>query len=771
MRRSALLLLSGCALTGCSRSFYRQQADAETYPIVSQRVLSPAFDIGRTNLEPAANSRLADPFNPDATPKPPDDPAAAVFMANPYRFRGAKTWGRFGHADSIEPPGWEEALAVRANGTLKLDQNSSVEIALTNSREYQTALEDVYLTALALTLNRFEFDTQWFGRQGVNYTRVGASSLPTESNTLTTSGDVGFGRNLAAGGQLLTNFANSFVWEFTGKSHFVTGNLGFQFIQPLLRNFGRDVRLEGLTQAERETLYTVREFARFRKQFWASVAVQNGGYLDLLLQVQLVRNARENLKAQQRNYDDIQSQFQGNKKSVVEVDQALQGLLGARQQILDTEIGLQNSLDQFKLALGLPPRLPVELDDQPLEQFVVVAPDTEKLRDEVEQYRLARNKEEGAVPDADSLRRSFDELAKLAERAESAVRQAEADLQSWKPVLDRPARPGDDPETRERTAATYRQLAGFPDEGRKALKDLAAAVVRHKAEVRDDTRKKMWEVLVREDTKAVAEVLDNAIAAQSLSRVYRIELPVVDPDETEAICYAKQNRLDLQNQLARVTDAWRQVIVSANALQSDLTVTAGVNLLTAPDARHPLDLSNDASRYAVGVQFDGPLNRTAERNRYRAAQVNYQRARRAYMELSDRIEQQVRVDLRSLRQSRVSFEISRQRLIAAARQVENERAQQNAPVQPRGAQSRDSTLSTLQALDNLNTNRNNLAGAFIRYEQQRVQLLLNLEQMQLDARGFPTNAAPPRPDPGPAAGRPPAGGDRPPVELPPLPRE
>jgi outer membrane protein TolC len=771
LRRSALLLLSGCALAGCSRSYYRQQADAETYPIVSQRVLSPAFDIGRTRLEPAPNSRLADPFNPDATPKPPDDPAAAVFMANPYRFRGARTWGRYGYADAIEPPGWEEALALRANGTLKLDQNSSVEIALANSREYQTALEDVYLSALALTLNRFEFDSQWFAVQGVNYARVGASSLPTESNTLTTDGRAGFTRNLAAGGQLLANFANSFVWEFTGKSQFVTGNFGFQFIQPLLRNFGRDVRLEGLTQAERNTLYSVREFARFRKQFWARTAVQSGGYLDLLLQVQLVRNARENLKAQQRNYDDIQSQYQGNKKSVVEVDQALQGLLGARQQILDTEIGLQNSLDQFKIVLGLPPRLPVELDDRPLDQFVVVAPDTEKLRDEVEQFRLARNKEEGAVPDAESLRRSFDDLAKLAEQAESAVRQAESDLKSWQPLLDRPVRPGDDPEARERAAATYRQAAGFPEEGRKALKDLAAAVVRHRAELRDDTRKPAWEALVK-DTKALTEVVDSAIAAQSLARIFRIELPAVDPDEATAIGYAKQNRLDLQNQLALVTDAWRKVIVAANALQSGLSVTAGANLLTAPDARHPFDLSNDASRYAVGLQFEGPLNRLAERNQYRAAQISYQRARRAYMALSDQIEQQVRLNLRSLRQSRTSFEISRQRLIAAARQVENERAQQAAPAaaQPRGGQSRDSTLSTLQALANLNSARNDLAGTFIRYEQQRVQLLLNLEQMQLDARGFPTNAAPPRPDPGPAA-RPPASGDPTPVALPPLPRE
>jgi hypothetical protein len=71
----------------------------------------------------------------------------------------------------------------------------------------------------------------------------------------------------------------------------------------------------------------------------------------------------------------------------------------------------------------------------------------------------------------------------------------------------------------------------------------------------------------------------------------------------------------------------------------------------------------------------------------------------------------------------------------------------NAPpnLQQRG-QGGDATLRTLQALSQLNVARNRLAATFIQYEQQRVQLLLNLESMQLDERGFPTNVTPPRTD-------------------------
>jgi len=60
---------------GAGRSYYRASADRETYPTISERVVKPEYAIGRTQLEPAATSRLADPTNPDRPPKPPDDPS------------------------------------------------------------------------------------------------------------------------------------------------------------------------------------------------------------------------------------------------------------------------------------------------------------------------------------------------------------------------------------------------------------------------------------------------------------------------------------------------------------------------------------------------------------------------------------------------------------------------------------------------------------------------------------------------------------------------
>lgn len=756
MRRGLLLLVALFAV-GCSRSWYRQQADAETYPLVSERAFGPSSAVGNPDLTPQPGSRLADPFDPDRTPKPPDDPAAALFMDRPGGFKGSKRWGRYGETDQIEPPGWEAVLGLNEQGVLRLDEQRAVEVALLNSREYQLAREQLYLAALGLTLNRFEFATQWFGGVGPTYTRVGAGSIPTETNTLNVAGGFGFRRFLPAGGQLLTNFANSFVWEFTGHTSSVNGSFTATLIQPLLRGFGRDVRLESLTQAERDTLYAVRDFARFRKLFWAGVAVQPDGYLGLLLQVQALRNARENLKAQEENYARTEFAFQGNRRSVVDVDQAFQGLLQARQQILNAEVDLETSLDQFKRRLGLPPRLKVDLDDGPLKLFVVLDPEVDQLRADLAAFEQARNVEVANLPEADDIKAAFNALAKLTERTGGAVETVADDLKRWKEQSERPLRAGEDKETRDRAADLYRRNADVPDEGRKAVKALLGEIATHQLAVTGATRKEGWELLVR-DTKRLVEVLDDATNAQTLARIYRIGLPDVPADEESAVAEAKAARLDLMNQKARVTDAWRRVIVAANALKSDLTLTSSVALNTAPDATQPVAFDTRFTRLTVGLQFDGPLNRLAERNQYRLALIAYQQARRAYMNQSDQIEQEVRLTLRSLRQARLSFEIARQQLIAAARQVANERILLNAPpkLQQQGGGG-DPTLRTLQALAQLNAARNNLAGTFIRYEQLRVQLLLNLEALQLDDRGLPTNASP-LPDAGSEPAGPPSSG-------------
>ena len=162
-----------------------------------------------------------------------------------------------------------------------------------------------------------------------------------------------------------------------------------------------------------------------------------------------------------------------------------------------------------------------------------------------------------------------------------------------------------------------------------------------------------------------------AISAQTQARIYLIRLPDVEVVETEAVAEAKANRLDLQNRLAHVTDAWRKVAVAANQLQADFNLIANVKPAAGPRRRTPARLLQGPEP-ATASDCSSTARSTASRNehQYRLSLISYQRPRRAYMDSPDRIEQQIRTDIRwRLRRERPASEIARRSLIAAARQL------------------------------------------------------------------------------------------------------
>ena len=89
----------------------------------------------------------------------------------------------------------------------------------------------------------------------------------------------GVGKLLSAGGRLLAGFANQVVFDFAGptpRQPTVRSFLPLTFVQPFLRGGGRAVTLEPLTQAERNLVYEIRSFARFRQEFVVATLVGGG---------------------------------------------------------------------------------------------------------------------------------------------------------------------------------------------------------------------------------------------------------------------------------------------------------------------------------------------------------------------------------------------------------------------------------------------------------------------------------------------------------------
>jgi hypothetical protein len=192
------------------------------------------------------------------------------------------------------------------------------------------------------------------------------------------------------------------------------------------------------------------------------------------------------------------------------------------------------------------------------------------------------------------------------------------------------------------------------------------------------------------------------------------------------------------NQRAQVVDAWRQIWVTASALEAGLNLIFNMTLSNTPRSvdkplsSNPVDFRAFANTYQVGFNFDSPLNRYAEQNAYRAALINYQSMRRSYMALGDQIRIQIRRDLRQLKLDRLSFEIQRQTLISAARQVE---AARDRLLIIENAADTASTLNILNALNFLLSAQNGLISSWISYNTDRYRLLLDMERLQVDPQG------------------------------------
>ncbi|HUP79822.1 MAG TPA: TolC family protein, partial [Pirellula sp.] len=290
-----------------------------------------------------------------------------------------KYWSKIPTATQIESPAWLEYLPRGSDGQIDLTQNLALDLALLHSRDYQSQFESVYLSALALTGNQFEFATQWGGGVGTQYTATGSD---LGGNRLFQATDrLGFGRRLAGGGQFATNILNSFFWDFGTNSAGSNGLLVSSFTQPLLRGAFRHVRLENLTQAERNLLYDVRNFARFRRRFYLDTS---SSFLNLLTQVQSIRNAQVNIASLQLNLVEHQELLDLKMVSQIQVDQIFQEYQNGRLALLSSEQNLATSLDQFKFQLGLPPWVPLEIDESLLTPFELVDPRLVEVQDKTQ---------------------------------------------------------------------------------------------------------------------------------------------------------------------------------------------------------------------------------------------------------------------------------------------------------------------------------------------------------------------------------------------------
>jgi outer membrane protein TolC len=914
-----LALSSAIQLSGCTRHFFRTRADKEVADVLVEKDKYPDWRIEQYHVYPDERARFADPTNPDRPPKPPDDPAAYDLAPNPQKpghagiastegqgyLKLMAYWDEMNREEAAarkkEKEGSDKSGEAKGEGKdkaggeaeaktegqkggygaagttasavtsltvtpkpgerppylLKLDQ--AVELGLINSREYQDARENLYLTALPVTLERFAFSAQFFFveqaiREFVGSEQAGGGATPaagggrgaaaTGRNDWTLGSNTGFSKLFSTGALLLFNFANQTVFNLTGQGRALTSQstINLDIVQPLLRGGGRAVTLEPLTQAERNLVYQIRDYARFRKTFYVAIAGGGGGsitgaafqptgvlaapvftpgggvgisplvpgvipavrvtgegnllvnpgtagrlslnvalsgtvsgYLTTLLQAAQVQVDLYNIDKLEGFLRLARALQEGGDISQLQTDQFEQSLLRGRTSLLMDQQQYLQSLDQFKIQLGLPTNLPIELDDAPFrpltEQFqryedlftAFNAASNEPLRfGTLELVPKVRGELRRIFTTSDIVRETrfrteiqavWGAWEKLA--ADDLRKQLARYGEERRKLLDRKTdleAKGQDLSPTEQQRLDRLNFEISVGEFEAVLRDYEGQPWKDVAdpELRRRRQQAAYRYVVNAFILVLAEARNERIVKLRNSWpdlrklcVNRVDLLKADlaDAEAEVVRVALANRLDLMNVRAQVVDAWRQLAVFANALLGTFNVAYHLDSSTPAGLAQPLDFNAHRSRHQLILNTDLPLVRTSERNAYRAALINYQRSRRILQRAEDQVMFDVRGELRQLRQQYDLYLIQQRQLELSYQVVENALDTFQAPPAA-GAAAGDPATRAATLTQQLITAQTNLFNAqtqmttiWITYLNTRLQLYRDMELMPLDERG------------------------------------
>jgi outer membrane protein TolC len=546
----------GCALClcGCSASHYRSSADKQVYNAIAQK--TPLV----TNMEPHFTIEHTNALELDQLPK--------VTVTNDF----------LGEAAASEV------------GARRASLPEALKVAVQHSRIYQNSREQLYLTALSLTLSEHQFaplfsagGTGTYGAQTEQIVSLAPNPITgqpeqvlsdnlAEQRNVQATGNVGVNWLIRDIGRISAAFTTDFLRFLTGDPRAVTSSqVGATFTRPLLRNAGYMADIENLTQSERDLLYQVRDFVRFRKDFSVQVA---SAYYGVLENRDAVRNSFLNFQSSHRAGDRTRALAAEGRTTQSDLGRIEQQELSAENAWIGAIRTYQRSLDDFKFLLGMPVETKLVLDDRELQDLKIRHPDL-----------------------------SVDEAIKIA---------------------------------------------------------LAA-------------------------------------------------------------------RLDYQNARDQLADSGRKVKLAANQLKTQLDLTASGGFVSQPSVAGLVLPDTARYNYNAGFNLDLPLERTAERNNYRAALIAQQRSARAVDEQRDQIELQVRDSWRTLEQARRAYQISEIGVKLAERRVEEQELLADL--------GRAKALDQVDAQNSLLSSKDQLTQALVAHTVARLQFWDNMGILYIKDNG------------------------------------
>src|SRR5207244_2795324 len=142
---------------------------------------------------------------------------------------------------------------------------------------------------------------------------AGIESRSGQQNNWSLGSTVGVSKLFSTGALLTAAFANNTVFNFVnGTQGFTSASvINLDLVQPFLRGGGKAVTLEPLTQVERNLVYDIRSYARFREQFYVGTALGSNLPANLVAAAGATGGPISTLAALGIASTDVQGQFRG----------------------------------------------------------------------------------------------------------------------------------------------------------------------------------------------------------------------------------------------------------------------------------------------------------------------------------------------------------------------------------------------------------------------------------------------------------------------------
>ncbi|MFQ5590469.1 MAG: TolC family protein [Phycisphaerae bacterium] len=244
----------------------------------------------------------------------------------------------------------------------------SLAYAMRGAPSLQDAKEALYLAALDLTLERHLWTPQFVASLEARADYVdsgqlasdasdaagsdGAASGSPSSRTMTGDGSIAVSQRLPYGGQISLELVGTLIRDL--QQHVTSGESGQVILAaqiPLLSGAGRTA-YESRYAAERELIYAVRTYERFRRSFLVNVAAT---YFNLQQSKAAIANTFTAYRSRLRDWEKAEFiNRMGRSRTIFEAPRAKSSLRQAEAALVSAKERYATALDRFKIIIGMP---------------------------------------------------------------------------------------------------------------------------------------------------------------------------------------------------------------------------------------------------------------------------------------------------------------------------------------------------------------------------------------------------------------------------------